>query len=165
MRRLSRPFPPRRPNPLRPSFRPGCKAAERTTSAKSVCGTAARRIERFSVRHPLTDLPCAVYVPRSWHAGRRRPSHAHRSIYLLRFGGARASAHPLRAHLFFPHPSFGRTGTLRKRETLSAPPRPYPSAALPPEHTYAPSELDFRRPDRSSPNQACLRCRCLITHK
>ena len=25
MRRFSRPFPPRRPNPLRPSFRPGCK--------------------------------------------------------------------------------------------------------------------------------------------
>ena len=74
MRRFSRPFPPQRPNPLRPSFRPGCKAAERTTSAKSVCGTAARRIERFSARRPLTDLPCAVYIPRSRHAGRRRPS-------------------------------------------------------------------------------------------
>lgn len=73
-RRFSRPFPPRRPNPLRPPFRPGCKAAERTTSAKSVCGTAARRIERFSARHPLTDLPCAVYIPRPRHAGRRRPS-------------------------------------------------------------------------------------------
>ena len=85
MRRFSRPFPPRRPNPLRPSFRPGCKAAERTTSAKSVCGTAARRIERFSARRPLTDLPCAVYIPRSRHAGRRRPS-ALRRLDCISFG-------------------------------------------------------------------------------
>ena len=73
-RRFSRPFPRRHLNPLRPPFRPGCKAAERTTSAKSVSGTAARRIERFSARRLLIDPPRTVYIPRPRHAGRRRPS-------------------------------------------------------------------------------------------
>ena len=73
-RRFSRPFPRRCLNLLLPPFRPGCKAAERTTSAKSVSGTAARRIERFSARRLLIDPPRTVYIPRSRHAGRRRPS-------------------------------------------------------------------------------------------